>query len=141
MNSLESSCGNTVSNVVSSFCAKDETLNDISTDIIAMDFNESSAIATASFPEMEQDRHCIDDNAYSVDVIVKFDTACSRNISGNSDRIVPDTMVVRDVSIKGFNGSVSTPSAIGTNEDNKLEYFVQSMPRNLALTLCSRLCI
>ena len=137
MNSLESSCGNTVSNVVSSFCAKDEAINDISTDIIAIDSNESSAIATASFPEMEQDRNCIDANAYSVDVIVKFDTACSRNMSGNSDRIVPDTMVVRDVSIKGFNGTVSTPSAIGTNEDNKLEYFVQSMPRNLAL-LCAQ---
>ena len=137
MNSLESSCGNTVSNVVSRFCAKDEAINNISTDIIAIDSNESSAIATASFPEMEQDRNCIDANAYSVDVIVKFDTACSRNMSGNSDRIVPDTMVVRDVSIKGFNGTVSTPSAIGTNEDNKLEYFVQSMPRNLAL-LCAQ---
>ena len=137
MNSLESSCGNKVSDVVSSFCAKDEAINDVSTDIIAIDSNELSAIATASFPEMEQDKNYIDDSAYSVDIIVKFDTACSRNMSGNSDRIVPDTMVVRDVSIKGFNGSISTPSAIGTNEDNKLEYFVQSMPRNLAL-LCAQ---
>jgi len=103
VNSLESSCGNKVSNVVSSFCAKDEAINDVSTDIIAIDSNELSAIATASFPEMEQDKNYIDDSAYSVDIIVKFDTACSRNMSGNSDRIVPDTMVVRDVSIKGFN--------------------------------------
>ena len=72
-----------------------------------------------------------------VDVIVKFDTACSRNMSGNSGRIVPDTMLIKNVSIKGFNGSVSTPSAIGRNEDNKMEYFVQSMPHNLAL-LCAQ---
>ena len=141
---MESSCGNKVSNIVSIFCAKDEAINNISTDIMAINSNELSAIATASFPGMEHGGSYIDkeeielpDSAYSVDVIVKFDTACSRNMSGNSDRIVPDTMVVRDVSIKGFNGSVSTPSAIGTNEDNKLEYFVQSMPRNLAL-LCAQ---
>ena len=141
---MESSCGNKVSNIVSIFCAKDEAINNISTDIMAISSNELSAIATASFPGMEHGGSYIDkeeielpDSAYSVDVIVKFDTACSRNMSGNSDRIVPDTMVVRDVSIKGFNGSVSTPSAIGTNEDNKLEYFVQSMPRNLAL-LCAQ---
>ena len=141
---MESSYGNKVSNIVSIFCAKDEAINNISTDIMAINSNELSAIATASFPGMEHGRSYIDkeeielpDSAYSVDVIVKFDTACSRNMSGHRDRIIPDTMVVRDVSIKGFNGSVSTPSAIGTNEDNKLEYFVQSMPRNLAL-LCAQ---
>jgi hypothetical protein len=46
-------------------------------------------------------------------------------------------MLIKKVSIKGFNGSVSSPSAIGRNEDNKMEYFVQSMPRNLAL-LCAQ---
>jgi len=46
-------------------------------------------------------------------------------------------MLIKNVSIKGFNGSVSTPSAIGRNEDNKSEYFVQLMPRNLAL-LCAQ---
>ena len=58
-------------------------------------------------------------------------------MSGVNDRIVPDTMLIKEVSIKGFNGSVSRPSAIGRNEDNKMEYFVQSMPRNLAL-LCAQ---
>ena len=46
-------------------------------------------------------------------------------------------MLIKHVSIKGFNGSVSTPSAIERNEDNKMEYFVQSMPHNLAL-LCAQ---
>ena len=76
------------------------------------------------------------DVAHSVDVVVKLDTACSKNMSGVPGRLDPSTMYVRDVMIKGFNNSVSSAAAIGQNEDHKEEYFVASMPRNLAL-LCA----
>ena len=71
-----------------------------------------------------------------VDVIVKFDTACSSNMSGVPQRLIPDTIHVSDVEIKGFNNSTSSSNYTGVNEDGKKEYFVQSMPRNLAL-LCA----
>lgn len=71
-----------------------------------------------------------------VDVVVKFDTACSHNMSGHPARLDPDTVVVRNVVINGFNKSASSSTTLGDNEDGKKEYFVQSMPKHLAL-LCA----
>ena len=79
---------------------------------------------------------CTSEDAYRVDVVVKLDTACSKNMSGVPGRLDPSTMYVRDVMIKGFNNSVSSAATAGLNEDRKEEYFVASMPRNLAL-LCA----
>lgn len=75
-------------------------------------------------------------HAHPVEVVIKYDTACSRNMSGNPDRVDPSTMYIRDVVIKGFNNSVSSATTVGLNPDGKEEYFVASMPRNLAL-LCA----
>ena len=71
-----------------------------------------------------------------VEVVIKFDTGCSGNMSGVPGRIDMDTMRIKHVSIKGFNGASSFVDGVGTNEDNKDEYFVSSMPRDLAL-LCA----
>ena len=124
----------------------DNDIINISTEILALNSSEFIAIADDNPTidiEYDSSYDDIDDIVVSnaadrVDVIVKFYTACSRNMSGNSGRIVPDTMLIKNVSIKGFNGSVSTPSAIGRNEDNKMEYFVQSMM--FSVIMCSRLC-
>ena len=143
---LESDNDITVSEIDCTLCASDgdATIN-ISTDIFQVNSSEFIAIAdiptTVDIDYAKRNDDSDDITAFTaddrVDVIVKFDTACSRSMSGVNDRIVPDTMLIKQVSIKGFNGSVSSPSAIGRNEDNKMEYFVQSMPRNLAL-LCAQ---
>lgn len=135
-----------VAEIDCTLCARnDNDMINISTETLAVNSSEFIAIADDNPTidvEYDSSYNGIDDIVVSnaadrVDVIVKFYTACSRNMSGNSGRIVPDTMLIKNVSIKGFIGSVSTPSAIERNEDNKMEYFVQSMPHNLAL-LCAQ---
>jgi hypothetical protein len=67
---------------------------------------------------------------------VKFDSACSRNMSGSLDRISRRLDSDSRVVVRGFNGSMSEVSAQGLNEDGKLEYYVQAMPTDLTL-LCA----
>lgn len=74
-------------------------------------------------------------SAENSDVIEKFDTACSRCISGVQSRISA-VDVKHNIVIKGFNNAQSSVTAVGTNCDGKTEYFVDSMPGDLAL-LCA----
>lgn len=62
-----------------------------------------------------------------------FDTACSRCASGVPGRLCSVCDNGENIMMKGFNDSVSKVSAIGFNKDNKKEYFVDGMPRNLVL--------
>jgi hypothetical protein len=67
-------------------------------------------------------------------LIIKFDSACSRNMSGNPSRLVPSTVTsVNNIRVKGFNNTISPANSLGRNEDNKTELFVPSMPSNLVL--------
>lgn len=68
-------------------------------------------------------------------LIEKFDTACSRSISGNPGRIKA-VDVGHNILISGFNNSTSEVTAVGINNDSKTEYYVTGMPDNLAL-LCA----
>jgi hypothetical protein len=68
--------------------------------------------------------------------IIKFDTACSGNMSGIKGRITINSKLNEKIKIKGFNDSISYVDSIGVNNDGKREYFVSSMPSNLTL-LCA----
>ena len=72
--------------------------------------------------------------------VEKFDTAASMNMSGVSERLVPGSIVELNggVTINGFNGSKSSVTTVGVNQDKKREYFVRDMPDNLAL-LCAHM--
>ena len=75
-----------------------------------------------------------DDEEFSFEVsVVKFDTACSRNMSGTAQRINKSSKNNSNILIKGFNGATSTVDAVGINADGKLEYYVSSMPTHLTL--------
>ncbi len=90
------------------------------------------AVATDVADEQEQ---C--NIAAAKDVVIKFDTAASRCMSGVPGRIVSvDADDDRRIIIRGFNGSTSTVDKVGRNVDQKTEYFVSKMPDNLAL-LCA----
>ena len=68
-------------------------------------------------------------------VVEKYDTACSHCMSGARGRIKninPETNVL----ISGFNDSRSKVTSVGVNADGKSEYYVSSMPKDLAL-LCA----
>eukprot|EP01031_Cornospumella_fuschlensis_P025284 gene25284-30532_t len=70
---------------------------------------------------------------------VKFDTACSRCVSGRAMRlrhIFPTTSAHYQQQIKGFNGSSSRIALAGLNENGKIEYYVPDMPEDLCL-LCA----
>lgn len=70
---------------------------------------------------------------------VKFDTAASMNMSGDAGRLIINGSLEplsRDIAINGFNGAQSFVSAVGSNRDNKREYYVKDMPSNLVL-LCA----
>ena len=69
------------------------------------------------------------------DVVEKLDSGASRCMSGNPHRLASSTSV-SNVTITGFNRSLSKPTRIGVNNDGKQEYYVSSMPRHLAL-LCA----
>lgn len=68
-------------------------------------------------------------------VTEKFDSACSRCMSGAPGRIRP-VAVNHNIVINGFNASQSSVTDVGVNGDDKTEYYVDSMPRDLAL-LCA----
>ena len=65
--------------------------------------------------------------------VVKFDTACSRNMSGTTERIDNAVSNTNNIRIQGFNGTTSNVDAVGVNADGKLEYYVSSMPTHLTL--------
>ncbi len=66
-------------------------------------------------------------------MVVKFDTACSRNMSGTTERIDNAVSNTNNIRIQGFNGTTSNVDAVGINADGKLEYYVSSMPTHLTL--------
>ena len=71
-----------------------------------------------------------------VQVVEKFDTCCSRCMSGVKGRLkLKDERGVNAV-IKGFNGSQSYAKEAGWNKDGKYEFFVSDMKDNLVL-LCA----
>ena len=65
-------------------------------------------------------------------VTEKFDTACSRTISGVTGRIKV-TDVEHSIVIKGFNDAQSKVDKVGINDDGVTEYYVSGMPDNLVL--------
>ena len=73
--------------------------------------------------------------AYPANVTEKFDSACSRSMSGVPGRI-QEVDVDPNVVIVGFNDTVSNVTTVGINGDNKTEYYVNGMPKDLAL-LCA----
>eukprot|EP01036_Dinobryon_divergens_P039047 gene39047-51372_t len=68
------------------------------------------------------------------DLTIKFDTACSHNMSGNSDRLY-NTMPTT-ISVKGFNDTSSPAATLGLNSDSRPELFIPNMPSDLVL-LCA----
>jgi len=67
---------------------------------------------------------------------IKFDTACSSNLSGDVTRL-QNPAPIDSIKIKGFNNSTSSVTHVGSNADGKKEYFVPTMPPNLVL-LCAQ---
>eukprot|EP01034_Spumella_vulgaris_P022931 gene22931-29109_t len=63
----------------------------------------------------------------------KFDTAASMNMSGVRGRLVNIVPLDQGIAINGFNGSRSSVTAVGSNRDNKREYYVEDMPSDLVL--------
>ena len=57
-------------------------------------------------------------------------------MSGIKDRLQSVRETDSDIHIKGFNDTTSIVTNIGYNEDNKMEYNVSSMPKDLVL-LCA----
>jgi hypothetical protein len=66
-------------------------------------------------------------------VHVKFDSGCSRNMSGVRDRLLDSAAAPANVSVRGFNNSVSAVDSVGLNEDGKVEYYVPNMPSDMVL--------
>jgi len=66
-------------------------------------------------------------------VTEKMDSGASTSMSGDVTRIVTELPLDTDVRIIGFNGTKSSPAGVGLNSDGKKEFFVPSMPENLAL--------
>lgn len=108
-----------------------ETVNNFDQDIIYLTDSEASMYEECSNSTTEE----------NFDNVIKFDTACSRNMSGNMNRLVESYVNEERITIKGFNGSSSTVDAVGVNEDGKLEYYVKNMPSNLTLLCATRLVV
>ena len=90
--------------------------------------------STATLPDAASDFAFLSSTTNSpVQVTIKFDSACSRNMSGVPDRLQSSTTPADDIGIKGFNNSISYAKSIGLNSDNKTELYVPSMPSNLVL--------
>ena len=70
--------------------------------------------------------------------VIKMDSCASRNMSGSDGRLTRLRRLSesRKIVITGFNGSESTVLHEGLNEDNKTEYYVPAMPKDLVL-LCA----
>jgi hypothetical protein len=78
---------------------------------------------------------CFNASTSLSDLTMKFDTACSHNKSGNSDRLF-NTMPT-NIRVKGFNDDTSSPAAtLGLNSDSRPELYIPNMPSGLVL-LCA----
>lgn len=69
----------------------------------------------------------------------KFDSCASVTVTGDKTRlkvVLSNDEAAKNMVIKGFNDTVSTPALAGINEDGVKEYYVPDMPKNLAL-LCA----
>jgi len=64
---------------------------------------------------------------------IKFDSACSRCMSGIPNRLISESKPTSDIAVKGFNGTISVVDSVGVNDDGKKEYYIQSMPSDLCL--------
>jgi len=64
---------------------------------------------------------------------IKFDSACSRCMSGIPERLRDTSKPLSTIAVKGFNGTVSTVDTVGVNDDGKREYYIQNMPADLCL--------
>jgi len=64
---------------------------------------------------------------------IKFDSACSRCMSGIPNRLFNKSKPMSDIVVKGFNGAISSVDSVGVNDDGKKEYYIQSMPSDLCL--------
>jgi hypothetical protein len=82
------------------------------------------------------------EHAYFVDYVIKFDSAASTCMSSRAERIVGpahgnNTPTQADpVPVAGFDGSIQYSSRVGLNADGKRELYVPSMPSSLVL-LCA----
>ena len=80
-------------------------------------------------------------HATSIEKVLKkkFDSCASIGVTGDENRlevVLKDDDSPRQMIIKAFNGTASSPLAVGLNEDGMKEYYVPQMPRNLVL-LCA----
>ena len=75
----------------------------------------------------------INDYEYVMHVIEKMDSGASSSMSGAANRIVTEQKIADNVRIVGFNGTTSSPEMVGLNSDGEKEFYVPSMPENLAL--------
>ena len=66
-----------------------------------------------------------------INIKIKMDSACSRNMSGVGGRITE--VQIADNTIRGFKGEESKANLIGKNEDGKVELYVEDMPTDLVL--------
>ena len=69
-------------------------------------------------------------------VVEKFDTACSKCMSGVHGRISEAHIPLNKIGIRGFNSSVSLAALQGKNDDGKIELYVPDMPSDIVL-LCA----
>jgi hypothetical protein len=95
--------------------------------VIADNFVEDKIDLTALDAEEHSEECDSDDEEYSFEVnVVKFDTTCSRNMSGTTERIDSAVSNKNNIRIQGFNGTTSNVDAVGVNADGKLEYYAYS---------------
>jgi len=64
---------------------------------------------------------------------IKFDSACSKCMSGVPGRISDPSEPDTTIKIYGFNNSNSMVSQVGINDDGKEEFYVPTMPTDLVL--------
>ena len=98
--------------------------------IISDNFVEDT-IDLTNLDEEEYIEDTVSDDAQEVEAgynvkVVKFDTACSRNMSGTTERIDNAVSNTNNIRIQGFNGTTSNVDAVGVNADGKLEYYAYS---------------
>jgi hypothetical protein len=66
-------------------------------------------------------------------LVVKFDSGCSKNMSGDMSRI-RNSVESKGILIQGFSKETkAVATKIGINEDDKVELYVENMPDNLVL--------
>jgi hypothetical protein len=111
-----------------SIAASDIELGMYSASVTYVDVNRYSDNFLYESVNMSEQLHEYNDN-----YIIKFDTACSHNMSGVRGRILSEENITDNIYIKGFNGNVSTVDEIGSNVDGKREYYVREMPADMVL--------